>query len=365
MQMHYPAATVYAWDNMKFPDLPETKVPAIAKLVQIRNNSAPGKEVWNTEDTVPANPKTAEVAAANLPRMYISQIAAGVDKIYLFLQTGSNSSRHDVTSCLDENGHPFPTFVSYATMSHLIDGAVYAGQADLGENARGYLFARGQDFVFAANTISGTREVNLDVGVPSVTIVDIMGRAREVPAPGGRLRLALSSQVQYLLLPRNNPAALKIATAELRSRLGALQITAAELQARISEAARGAAADPTMMNRLYHLVRATEVAAITTATPQGKVDVSLLAQAARQAVQKREGAAGYLRNARLALGLDRAACPASRAGSAISQAGVDGRASDADPGGNRAADVSWSSGKRLHRRAGRNPENSLHCSRGE
>jgi alpha-galactosidase-like protein len=301
VQMHYPAATVYAWDNMKFPDLPETKVPAITKLVQIRNNSAPGKEVWNTEDTVPASPKTAEVAAANLPRMYISQIAAGVDKIYLFLQTGSNSSRHDVTSCLDENGHPFPTFVSYATMSHLIDGAVYAGQGDFGENARGYLFARGQDFVLAANTVSGAREVNLDVGVPKVTIVDLMGRAREVPAPGGRLRLALSSQVQYVLLPRNNPAALKIATAELRSRLGALQITAAELPARISEAARGATADPTMLNRLYHLVRAAELAAITTATPQGKVDAAPIAQAARQAVEKREGTAGYLRKARLAL----------------------------------------------------------------
>ena len=224
-----------------------------------------------------------------------------MDKIYLFLQTGSNSSRHDVTSCLDENGHPFPTFVSYATMSHLIDGAVYAGQSDLGENARGYLFARGPDFVFAANTISGTREVNLDVGVASVTVVDLMGRAREMPAPGGRLRLGLSPQMQYLLLPRNSPAALKIATAELRSRLGALQITAAELPAKISEAARAAAADPTMMNRLYHLVRATEVAAITTAAPQGKVEVSPVAQAARQAVQKREGTAGYLRRARLAL----------------------------------------------------------------
>ena len=88
VQMHYPAATVYAWDNMEFPDLPETKVPAIEKLVQIRNKSFPGKEVWNTEDAVPANPKTAEVTAANLPRVYISQIAAGVDKIYLFPQTG-------------------------------------------------------------------------------------------------------------------------------------------------------------------------------------------------------------------------------------------------------------------------------------
>jgi hypothetical protein len=141
--MHYPAATVYAWNNMKFPDLPETKVAAIAKLVEIRDKLAPGKEVWNTEDTVPANPKTAAVAAANLPRMYISQIATGVDKIYMFLQTGSNSTRHDVTSCLDENGHPFPTFVSLATMSRLIDGAIYAGQAAFGEGAFGYLFARG------------------------------------------------------------------------------------------------------------------------------------------------------------------------------------------------------------------------------
>ncbi len=98
--------------------------------------------------------------------MYISQIAAGVDKIYLFLQTGSNSSRHDVTACLDENGHPFPTFVTYATMSRLIEGAVYAGQANLGEGNYGYLFARGQDFVLAVNSISGTREVNLDLGVP-------------------------------------------------------------------------------------------------------------------------------------------------------------------------------------------------------
>jgi hypothetical protein len=174
-------------------------VPAIAKLVEIRDSSAPGKEVWNTEDTVPANPKTAEVAAANLPRMYISQIAAGVDKIYQFLQTGSNSSRHDVASCLDENGHPFPTFVAYATMSRLIDGAVYAGQASLGEGNCGYLFARGSDFVLAANSISGTREIGLEVGVPWVTIVDLMGRSKDVATPGGRLRLTLSPQMQYIL----------------------------------------------------------------------------------------------------------------------------------------------------------------------
>ncbi|MGB8466002.1 MAG: hypothetical protein WCE49_13710, partial [Terrimicrobiaceae bacterium] len=198
VQMHYPAATVYAWDNMKFPDLPEMKVPVIEKLVQIRDKSFPGKEVWNTEDGVPANPKTAEIAAANLPRMYISQIAAGVDRIYLFPQTGINSSRHDVASCLDENGDPFPTFVSYATASRLIDGSIYAGQADFGTGAYGYLFARGQDFVLAANAISGTREVVVDAGVPKVTIVDLMGRSKEVATQGGRLNLTLSPQMQYV-----------------------------------------------------------------------------------------------------------------------------------------------------------------------
>ena len=61
--------------------------------------------------------------------------------------------------------------------------------------------------------------MNLDLGVPRVTIVDMMGRSKDVPAPGGRLRLTLSPQMQYVLLPRNSAAALKIANAELRRRL--------------------------------------------------------------------------------------------------------------------------------------------------
>jgi hypothetical protein len=302
VQMHYPAATVYAWNNMKFPDLPETKVAAIAKLVEIRDKLAPGKEVWNTEDTVPANPKTAAVAAANLPRMYISQIATGVDKIYMFLQTGSNSTRHDVTSCLDENGHPFPTFVSLATMSRLIDGAIYAGQADFGEGAFGYLFARGEDFVLAANCISGTRELTLEVGAPKATVIDLMGRWRSFPATAGRLKLTLSPHMQYVLLPRNSAAALKIVSGELRKRLNALNVgSGSELPTQIAEAATTAATDPAMMNRLYHLIKASEIEPLTNTAPQAAVDVPPIAKAARQAVEKREGPAGYLRSTRLAL----------------------------------------------------------------
>jgi hypothetical protein len=78
----------------------------------MRDRSFPGKEVWNTEDSVPANPRRYQVAAANVPRVFIPQIAVGVDKIYIFPRTGLHSSRLDVASYLDENGHPTPTYVS-------------------------------------------------------------------------------------------------------------------------------------------------------------------------------------------------------------------------------------------------------------
>ena len=111
-----------------------------------------------------------------------------------------------LASCLDENGHPFPTFVSYATMSRLIDGAVYAGQADFGEGAYGYLFARGQDFVLAANCISGSREVTVDAGVPKVTIVDLMGRSKEVPDAGGQAETnAIAADAVCVAAPQQSP----------------------------------------------------------------------------------------------------------------------------------------------------------------
>ena len=142
----------------------------------------------------------------------------------------------------------------------------------------------------------------MDAGVPKVTIVDLMGRSKEVATQGGRLNLTLSPQMQYVLLPRTSIGALRIASAELKKRLDALQVrTAAELPAQIAEAARTAATDPAMMNRLYHLVKAAETAAAASVGPEARVDVGAVAKAARQAVERREGADGYLRQARLAL----------------------------------------------------------------
>ena len=293
VQMHYPGAYAVSWANITVPDLPEAHASAITKLVQIRDKSFPGKEVWNTEDSVPANPKTPELAAVNLPRMFIPQVAVGVDKIYMFPQTGISNARRDVSSCLDENGDPFPTYVSLAAMTKLIEGAVFVGTKQYDAEAYGYLFARGQDFVLAANTYSGTRSVPVDAGG---SIVDLMGRPKGTTGS----TLTISPKMQYTVLPRTSPGALAIAQAELQRQLDALGLpNAGAIPAEVTRIDKSAPTDPLMMNRLFYLIKAAKVAGAAGQAPT--TSTAGLAAGARQAVESREGVDGYLRTARLTL----------------------------------------------------------------
>jgi hypothetical protein len=293
VQMHYPGAFDVAWDNITVPDLPEAHASAITKLVQTRDKSFAGKQVWNTEDAIPANPKTPEVAAANLPRVFIPQIAVGVDKIFMFPQTGTNSVRRDVASCLDENGHPFPSYASLAAMTSLIEGAVFVGEKQYDAEAYGYLFARGPDFVLAANTYSGTRNVPVDAGG---SLVDLMGRSKGTTGS----TLTISPQMQYVVLPRTSPGSLAIARSELQEQLDALGLPNADaIPAEVTRIARSAPTDPLMMNRLFYLVKAAKIAGAASQAPA--TNTAGLAAAARQTVESREGSDGYLRAARLTL----------------------------------------------------------------
>ncbi len=293
VQMHYPGAYDVPWNDITNRDLPERHASVIKRLVQTRDRSFPGKEVWNTEDSIPANPLTPQVAAANLARVFIPQIAAGVDKIYIFPRSGIHSSRGDVSSYLDENGHPSTTYVSLAAMTKLIEGAVFVATKQYDAEAYGYLFARGQDFVLAANTYSGTRSVPVDAGG---TIVDLMGR----PKGATGASIIISPQIQYVLLPRTSPGALAIAQAELQRQLDLLGLpNAGAIPAEVTRIARSAPTDPLLMNRLYYLIKAAKVAGAAGQAPA--TGTAGRAAAARQAVESREGADGYLRTARLTL----------------------------------------------------------------
>jgi len=301
VQIHYPGSTPLQFDKILVPDQPEGKIPMVRELVALRDKSFPGKPVWNTEEGWYSAPnKTPDLGAMMLPRVYLSQMAAGVDKIYWFSQTGLVAGPHDPTCLLDENSEPFPTYVSYATMTRLLEGAPYVGSADLGTGTYAHLFARPNDFVLAAWCVGEPRTVQLPIG-GKVTRVDLMGRSSTLNSANGQLPLRLSTHVQYIVLPRG-AWTLGIAHAELGRQLAALQLkSATEIPAQITLAAKTAATDTSAMNRLYYLSKAAGQAAYSGFMPPRADDAARLAASARRAVEAREGEDGYLRAARVAL----------------------------------------------------------------
>ena len=297
VQFHYPGARPITMNDMPVPDAPEGKLPMCRSLIELRDELYPGKPAWNTEEGWwGLQVKPWDIGAIMVPRTCISQIAAGIDKIYWFM-----SVREDPTYLMTSSEEPHPTYVSYATMTRLLDASVYAGTADLGPGNYAYLFARENSMVLAAWRLKGEANVTLPVGVGEAPVTDIMGRTRKVAAADGNLSLALTDHVQYLELPRNEWT-LAIARGELNALLKkAGVVSAAEIAAAVGTIAPKAATDGPSMTRVYYLVKAAEMAVITGDAPAVRRRAAQVATSARQAVTDREGRDGYLRQARVAL----------------------------------------------------------------
>ena len=165
-------------------------------------------------------------------------------------------------------------------MTKLIEGAVFVGTKQYDAEAYGYLFARGQDFVLAANTYSGTRTVPVDAGG---TIVDLMGRTRGTT--GANLTFLRRS---ICPTPAHERWCPRHAQSELQRQLDALGLPNAEaIPGEVTRIAKSAPTDPLMMNRLYYLIKAAKVAGAAGRAPA--TSTAGLASAARQSVESREG----------------------------------------------------------------------------
>jgi len=294
--IHYPGAQPLQFDKILAPDLPEGKVPMIRELVAVRDASFPGKPIWNTEEGWWQKNVSPQVGAQFVPRVYVPQLAIGVDRIWWFAQ----SSADDPAYLLDGDSTPWPSYVSYATMTRMLEGADCIGQAELGAGAFGYAFIRNDRAVLAAWSAQEPRSIALDAGAKQAVVTDLMGRETDVQAVVGNIPLRLTGSVQYVSLPLGAWAE-GIAKAELKRRLDALDVKdIKQLGAEIEAAAKNASADPAAMTRLFHLVRAAKQAAFAGEKLAMRKAVS--PKEARAAIEKKEGRDGYLRRARVALG---------------------------------------------------------------
>lgn len=295
VQIHYPGVKPLQWDNMTAPEAPESKLDMVRDLIRLRDEQFPGKPVWNTEEGWwGAKERPWDVGAMALPRIYISQIAAGIEKIFWFDQVGMAGQGPDALLDVPSRS-TYPTFAAYSQMTRSLAGASYVGPHDLGAGVFAQLFFRGDQAVLAIWSGKGPLVVKLELGAKTVVITDVIGRDSNVVL-SGPLELPLTQFVQYVTFPRNTWAT-QIATVAAQARLQAAGCANVQALNPAIDAATGDAA----LGTLYRLIQAAEACALAGMVPEDAKRIPDLVSKTRAAVCAKEANFGYLRQSRLAL----------------------------------------------------------------
>jgi len=96
---------------------------------------------------------------------------------------------------------PKPSYVAYATLTRVLDGAKYSRYFDTGSRGLYILeFARGAEQVYPVWTTLGTREVSIEVaGGNGIEIVDAMGNASKLPVKNGVALFQATTTPAYII----------------------------------------------------------------------------------------------------------------------------------------------------------------------
>ncbi len=193
--IHYPGSTIINWDNMPINGTVESKAAMVKELAKIRDKKYPGQPLLNTEEGLwgLAN-RTPEDGAKLLPRIYVSQMAAGLDRLTWF-ECYSDSDPSYLLRGQQEG--PWPAYFAYATASKLLEDAYYVGPISDGI-AQAQLFAANGRPIIAVWSIEGEKEITLNVNSKSVTVIDWQGNSRIVIAKDGKITMKLGQYMQYI-----------------------------------------------------------------------------------------------------------------------------------------------------------------------
>jgi hypothetical protein len=96
---------------------------------------------------------------------------------------------------------PKVSYVTYATMTRMLDSAKYARYLDTGSNSLYVLeFARGDERIYPVWTLRGTRSVALELRGTDPTVTDGMGATRALTPQNGLVELTATTTPMYLVL---------------------------------------------------------------------------------------------------------------------------------------------------------------------
>lgn len=171
----------------------------------------PGTPILGTEQGSPTKEVIAkEIIQANtLMRYNLISLGEGFQFNFSFyihdFRTGGQLGQgfyYNLTSNFawgPEKISPKPVAPAFAAQTLLLEGHRPVRSIEwLGSTALGYAFAKQDHIVLALWDFGGSRTVSLPVGTSEVTVYDMMGNSRNVPAPGGDLQLKIGADPIYI-----------------------------------------------------------------------------------------------------------------------------------------------------------------------
>lgn len=186
----------------------EREIEALRELIASHNGGAP-KPIWATEvGRFDNSERGRRETASYLVRMSTLLLSAGVERIYWYLMRdyhagGSNFDSMGLVRAPDSafgRYAPAPAYVAYATLIRLLKGATYVRRERSDPRTEVHLFRKQGEEVRVVWSTSDVPRLQFDTDGP-LTLVDLMGGVRNLPAAGDGVSLLASENPIYVKGP--------------------------------------------------------------------------------------------------------------------------------------------------------------------
>ncbi|WOO39727.1 hypothetical protein [Rubellicoccus peritrichatus] len=145
----------------------------LRELVDWRDQNRPEMEIWMTEtgyDTGGRNEISVRLQAAWTPRNVLQILGTGIEKVMVYRESGSRPSLYAASGMLDDNARPRGSFLTYATLIRVMDGAHgFMRLPHDDDNVRIYGAVKNGKPVLAAWAVEGEAALGIDFGDAKVT----------------------------------------------------------------------------------------------------------------------------------------------------------------------------------------------------
>lgn len=154
----------------------------LRRLIAWRDKNKPGMPIWMTEtgyDSAGPFGTDEYTQAARLPRVVMMSLASGIDKVFVYRESGSTASMHAASGVLRNDETLKPSWFTYATLIRELDSVKAKAIRLLYPDPNVFLYAwtRGAETILSAWAIEGTANLNLKLG--NSTVTDAFGNARQ------------------------------------------------------------------------------------------------------------------------------------------------------------------------------------------